>query len=51
MDLKQMTPLKAILLFFEHYFNFQHGNHISKTGSSSVSNCKGYADNRTLFEP
>jgi hypothetical protein len=51
MDLKQLTPLTAILLFFAHHFNFQHGNHISKTGSSSVSSCKRYADNSTLFEP
>ena len=51
MDLIQLTPLKAIHLFFDHYFNFQHGNHISKMGSSCVSSCKGYADIPTLFEP
>jgi hypothetical protein len=51
MYLKQLTPLKTILLFFDHYFNFQFGNHISKMGSSSVSSCKGYAENPTLLEP
>ena len=33
MGLIQLIPLKAIFLFFDHYFNFQHGNHISKMGS------------------
>ena len=51
MDLKQLTPLTAIILFFVHHFNFKYGNHISKTGSSSVSSCTGYADNPILFEP